>query len=103
MTGSLLLVLLIAATATIFVMIQMSLNKNPEHKYRFTAAQNGSETKFVFDVFSNDYEDALKLANKIKDSYEMDLEWFHIEERNPISNELIGYIKHQEKVKETLK
>ena len=103
MSGSLLLVLLIAATATIFVMIQMSINKTPEHKYRFTAAQNGSETKFIFDVFSNDYEDALTLANKIKDSYEMDLEWLQIEERDPTTDELIGYIEHKQEVKEPLK
>jgi len=95
------LVLLMALTATIFVIMTMQVDKldQPQNRlFRFTTLPDKENSSLLFEVWANDYTHALKMAYKYRRTHLKNIDrtnlirWYKVEELDPISKETIKLI-----------
>lgn len=104
MGTSLLLVLLIALTGTGVAIFDMASKRTKELKsrYRFTATSSEVEDQIVFEIWTNDYSEALQHAYDVKSTYEANYEWQTIEELDLVTGDVIGTVYQKVEVEETV-
>lgn len=95
------LVLLMAATATIFMIMMMQVDKIKEpagRLFSFTTIPNKAGDSLVFEVWAHDYTHALKMAYKYRITHIPDLNkkdivrWAKITELDIVTREVIDVI-----------
>ena len=95
------LIFLMAITATVFVIMMMQVDKihEPSNRlFRFTTMPSASHQSFIFEVWSGDYTQALKMAYKYRLAHEQEakvgpyMRWQLIEELDTIDRSTINVI-----------
>ena len=103
------LVLLMALTATIFVIMVMQVDelKYPVGRlFSFTTLPDNKGNSLVFEVWAHDYTHALKMAYKYRVTHLENLDktvvtkWAKIQELDPTTKEVIDTIIDRETVSE---
>jgi hypothetical protein len=93
MGTTLLLILLVGLTGTGIAIFDIATRSKPQKsRYRFTTTEHQPGQRIVFDVWTNNYSEALQHAYEVKASYEMNLEWYSIVELDVITDDVVSVI-----------
>lgn len=106
MGTTLLLILLVGLTGTGIAIFDMATRaKVQKLRYRFTTTEHQPGQRVVFDIWTDNYNEALRHAYEVKASYEMNLEWYSIVELDPVHEDVVSviYQKVEQPVEETVK